>query len=485
MAKLLDGGLTHAIRGIGHTINDKAENCMDWLPTLSERQGPVFLRIVDALAADIASGRLVRGQQIPTHRALASALDIDLTTVTRAYGEARRRGLLEAQVGRGTFISETTARAAGNIPFQVKIDLSMNLPPQPVEANLDSRIAQGLQSIQNEASFSAFLNYQYPGGSDDEREVAAKWLRPRVLDANAGRLVIYPGNQAILFNALLSVASPGDVVLTEALTFPGMKAAADKLRLRLVGIAMDDEGILPDAFQAACKAHKPKAVYLIPTLHNPTTATLGPERRKIIADIIRKNGLFLIEDDAYGLLEPTVSPIANLIPERTYLAVGLSKCIAPALRVSFLLAPDSASEQRMRSNLQATMLMPPPLMVALVAHWLRFGVADKIILAIRNEAIGRQQLARRFLKGVPYAARPNGHHLWLSLPAHWNRAEYLTHVLRHGLAVVGDDAFAVGDAASPGVRVSLGAARNRAELAQALQCLANTLKSGVRTGQIV
>ena len=178
------------------------------------------MRIVDALAADIASGRLVRGQQIPTHRALAGALDIDLTTVTRAYGEARRRGLLEAQVGRGTFVSETTARAAGDIPFQVKIDLSMNLPPQPLEASLDLRIAQGLQSIQNESSFSAFLNYQYPGGSDDQREVAAKWLRMRVPDANAGRLVIYPGNQAILFNALMSVTSPGDVVLTEALTFP-------------------------------------------------------------------------------------------------------------------------------------------------------------------------------------------------------------------------------------------------------------------------
>jgi DNA-binding transcriptional MocR family regulator len=458
---------------------------MDWLPTLSERQGPVFLRIVDALAADIANGRLVRGQQIPTHRALARALDVDLTTVTRAYGEARRRGLLEAQVGRGTFVSETTARSARNIPFQVKIDLSMNLPPQPVEANLELRIAQGLQSIQNESSFSAFLNYQLPGGSDDEREVAAKWLRTRVPDASAERLVIYPGNQAILFNALMSLTSPGDVVLTEALTFPGVKAAAEKLRLRLAGVRMDQEGILPEALKAACKEHKPKAVYLIPTLHNPTTATLGTERRKIIADIIRKNGIFLIEDDAYGLLERTVSPIANLIPERSYLAVGLSKCIAPALRVSYLLAPDPASEQKMRSNLQATMLMPAPLMVALVTHWLRSGIADKIILAIRNEAIGRQQLANRFLKGVSYAAKPNGHHLWLPLPPQWNRAEFLSHVLRHGLAVVGDDAFAVESVASQAVRVSLGAARNRAELAQALQFLADTLKSGIRNGQVV
>ena len=458
---------------------------MDWLPTLSERQGPVFLRIVDALADDIANGRLVRGQQIPTHRALADALGVDLTTVTRAYGEARRRGLLEAQVGRGTFISETTARAAADIPSQVKIDLSMNLPPQPVEANLDLRIAQGLQAIQNEASFSAFLNYQRPGGSDEQRAVAARWLRTRVPDASAERLVVYPGNQAALFNALMSLTSPGDVVLTEALTFPGMKAAAEKLRLRLVGVAMDADGIRPDALKAACKAHKPKALYLVPTLHNPTTTTLSAARRKIIAEIIRKQGLFLIEDDAYGLLEPSVSPIANLVPERTYLAVGLSKCIAPALRVSYLLTPDAAAEQQMTGSLQATTLMTPPLMVALVTHWLKSGIADKIIAAIRNEASGRQQLARKLLQGVAYAAKPHAHHLWLPLPPQWTRAEFLSRVLRHGLAVVGDDAFAVGNVTAPAVRVSLGAARNRADLAQALQCLADMLKSPVRTGQIV
>src|SRR6201995_113842 len=206
-----------------HTIKDNAADCMDWVPTLSEWQGPMFLRIVDALAADIASGRLVRGQPLPTHRALAAALDLDLTTVPRAYGEARRRGLLEARVGQGTFVSETTARAASDLPIQISIDLSMNIPPQPVEANLDLRIAQGLATIRAEAGFSAFLSYARPGGSDDERGVAASWLQPRVPHADAERIVIFPGSQAIIFNALLALASPGDVVLTEALTFPGVK----------------------------------------------------------------------------------------------------------------------------------------------------------------------------------------------------------------------------------------------------------------------
>ena len=123
---------------------------MDWIPTITEGSGSVYMRIVDALSADIASGRLARGQQLPTHRALARALDIDLTTVTRAYGEARRRGLIDARVGQGTFVSETTARVASDIHYQVKIDLSMNVPPQPVEANLEMRIAQGLALIQKE-----------------------------------------------------------------------------------------------------------------------------------------------------------------------------------------------------------------------------------------------------------------------------------------------------------------------------------------------
>jgi len=458
---------------------------MDWIPAIDEWQGPIYLRIVDALSADIHSRRLVRGQQLPTQRALAEALGVDLTTVTRAYGEARRRGLIEARVGQGTFVSETTARQAADIPAQVRIDLSMNIPPQPVEANLDLRIAQGLAAVRSEASFSAYLNYARPGGSDDEREAAAQWLHPRLAGASADRLLIYPGTQAVLFNTLLALTAPGDVVLTERLTFPGIRAAAARLGVRLVGVAQDDKGIDPDALAQACRQHQPKAIYLIPTQHNPTTATLDLPRRQAIAGIVRASGAWLIEDDAYGLLEPAAVPIASLAPERSYYAASLSKCIAPALRVAFLLTPDQAAEQAMRGNLQATMQMPPLLMVALVTHWIRTGVADQIVTAVRNEAIGRQQLAARMLQGLPYAARPSSHHLWLPLPRQWPSTDFLSDMLRHGLAVVGGDAFAVEPGAANGVRVSLGAARNRAELAQALQLLAATLRARPAEIQIV
>jgi DNA-binding transcriptional MocR family regulator len=445
----------------------------------------MFLRIVDALSADIAGGRLVRGERLPTHRALASALDLDLTTVTRAYGEARRRGLLEARVGQGTFVSETTARAASDLPTPVNIDLSMNLPPQPVEANLDLRIAQGLAAIRSDAGFSAYLGYSRPGGSVNEREAAADWLRPRVPQASPERIVIYPGSQAIIFNALLGLTSPDDVVVTEALTFPGLKAAAARLIVRLVGVPMDGEGVQPEALDDAIRRHKPKAVYLVPTQHNPTTATMGPARRQAVAEIIRKRSTVLIEDDVYGPLEPQLKPIATLIPERTYYAASIAKCIAPALRVAYLLAPDAAAEQRMRGNLQASLQMPPSLMVALLTHWLRTGVANEIIRAIRNEAAARQQLAARFLKGIAFAARPASHHLWMPLPTQFSGTDLLSHLMRHGLAAVGEDAFAIGEGAPRGLRVSLGAARNRAELSQALQVLSDAVKTPVGAPQIV
>jgi len=458
---------------------------MEWVPTISEHQGPLYQRVVSALENDIAAGRLVRGQQLPTHRALARALGVDLTTVTRAYSEARRRGLIDAQVGRGSFVSETSVRPGRQHAPEVRIDLSMNVPPHPLEAQLDERILQGLEAIRQKSGLTAFLNYLEPGGSERERATGARWLRPRVPHAAPERMVIYPGTQAIIFNLLMQLAGRGDVVLTEALTFPGMKAAAARLGIRLVGVAMDEGGVLPQALANACRAHRPKAVYLIPTLHNPATATLSPERRAAIASVIRGAGTVLIEDDAYGLLDPSASPIANLIPERTYLATTLSKCIAPALRVSYLLTPDLAAQEEMRARLQASAQMPPPLMVALATHWIESGIAERIIAAIRNEAAGRQQLASRALKGLSFAAGRSGHHLWLRLSSEWRREDFVSYLLRNGLAVVGSDAFAVDANPPQALRISLGAARNRAELAEGLRLLASALRVPAAQRQIV
>jgi histidinol-phosphate/aromatic aminotransferase/cobyric acid decarboxylase-like protein len=253
------------------------------------------------------------------------------------------------------------------------LDLSMNLPPQPMEADLEGRLTRGIAAIQREVGFSAHLNYRDPGGTEAERDIAAEWLRSRIPDARRDRVVICPGTQNALFNLLVALTAPGDVVLTEALTYPGIRAAAACRDVRLVGVAIDEQGILPDALDAACRKHSPKAVYLIPTIHNPTTATMPRARREQVAEILRARDVLLLEDDAYGMLAPGAVPLAALVPERTYFAATLSKCIAPGLRVSFLLTPDQDSASVLATALRATVHMPAFLMVALVTRWLQDG----------------------------------------------------------------------------------------------------------------
>jgi len=458
---------------------------MDWMPTIENSSKPVYEGIVEALNADIAAGRLHRGQRLPTHRALAKALGVDLTTVTRAYNEARRRGLTEARVGQGTFVAESPARAPRAAAAGIAFDLTMNLPPQPVEADLDGRIARGLAAVQRDFGFSDFLSYQHAGGSEADRATAAQWLRRRVRTAEADRLLVSPGTQTALAALLLATTSPGDVVLVDRLTYPGFKTAAAALGVRLVGVEADEEGMLAEALAEAAERHRAKAVYLIPTMHNPTTLTIGPARREQLAATIRRCGLLLFEDDAYGCLDPKVQPIAVLIPDRAYVAVSLSKCIAPGLRVSFLLTPDRAAAASLANAMRTLAQMPVPLMVALVMRWLADGSADSIVSAIATEAAARQKLAARALSGHNYRAHPKGLHVWLALPSAWTRAEFAAHIQRQGLAVVTSDSFSVDDHPEHAIRIALGAARSRSDLVGALDVLTTALRSPTYASRIV
>jgi DNA-binding transcriptional MocR family regulator len=457
---------------------------MDWVPTITPRAGPAYRQIAEAIERDVLSGRLRRGQQLPTHRALARALGIDLTTVTRAYSDAVGRGLVEGRVGQGTFVSESSLRPPSLTAEVIDVDLSMNVPPQPAEAALDSRIAQGLAAIERRTGLSALMNYQKPGGGGSEIEDAVAWLAPRLPGLSSDRLAIVPGGQSAIFCTLLFLCRPGDTVLTEALTFPGFKSAARKLGLNVIGVAVDREGARPDALAKAIRDHPPKAVYLTPTIHNPTTATMSAARRKDIAAILRRSAVPLIEDDAYGLLDPSQDLIATLIPEQTFVTTSLSKCLTPGLRVAFLAAPDADSAAGVRRPLQAIAHMAAPLMVALALEWLRSGEAETIIAAIRQEAGARQDLAARILKGHSYAAHRHGHHIWAPLPEDWSRIEFVSQLSRRGLGVVASDAFAV-QSPPQAIRLGLGAARTREDLAAALYLLAATLRQSGESAMVV
>jgi DNA-binding transcriptional MocR family regulator len=447
-----------------------------WTPAVSKSGGPVYLAIADAIEADIREGRLQPGTRLPPQRALAERLGIDFTTVTRAYSEARNRGLVEGRVGQGTYVraqrpvSVSAPAVAGGA-----VDMSMNLPPQFDDAALAQRMWRGISSIEQSGGLGLLMRYQEAGGAAADREAGAVWLRQRLPGISRERVLVCPGAQGALLAVTSMLAGPHDVILAEALTYPGFRALAAHLRIHVVGLPMDREGIEPDAFETACRQAKPKALYCTPTLHNPTTATMSLERRTAIAEIARRHGVPIIEDDAYGFI-PNVSPapLAALAPELTYHVSGVAKWLSPALRVAYLAVPDNRLALRAAAAIRATAALASPLTAAIASRWIEDGTASAVLKAIRAEAAARQKEAARILPAGSFAAQPEGFHLWLTLAAPWTRAQFSARLRPAGVGVVVSDAFALG-APPEAVRVGLGAAPTRSDVVRGLEAIAELL----------
>ncbi len=447
-----------------------------WRPQLVESARMKYLGIVEALEADIRSGRVARGDRLPSQRAIAETLNVDLTTVTRAFNEARRRGLVAAQAGRGTFISETLEARSSSESLTPLIDLSMNIPPQPQAANLRRIFPQGITEILGGSRGLLSLHYQESNGAESDRQSAANWLNRRIEGVTADRLVVTGGAQSALYAICDLLLARGDVIAAGAVTYPGLKAVAAQKGLVLAPLAMDEEGILPDAFEKACREKAPKALYLIPTIDNPTTATLSEERRKALAALARKHGVAIIEDDPYSPLRPDrLITVAELASDITWHIATLSKCATPALRVAYVVAPNSSHALRLAGVLRATILMAPPLMSALASRWISDGTLEMLTTAIQTENVERQKLASTIFDGIPFAADPYGHHLWLLLPDHWRAADFAEHADRAGVSIVPSSAFATTAYPIEAVRISLGVAPDRGALEDALTLLSGLI----------
>ena len=213
-----------------------------WKPRLSRSGGPVYLAIADALAADIQSGRLTEGVRLPPQRSLAEALGIDFTTVTRAYAEAGRRGLIEGRVGQGSYVRR---RPSGAVPAASpgRVDMSMNLPPRFDDARLHARMWRAIADLESSGGDDLLARYQAPGGATADRSAGAHWLTPRIPGRSADRVLQCPGTQGALLAVIGLLAASGETICTEALTYPGLRSLTAHLGIRIAAVDMDAEGV--------------------------------------------------------------------------------------------------------------------------------------------------------------------------------------------------------------------------------------------------
>jgi DNA-binding transcriptional MocR family regulator len=246
---------------------------------------------------------------------------------------------------------------------------------------------------------------------------------------------------------------------------------------------MDEDGLRPDALEAACRGGGARALYCLPTIQNPTATVVPPARRREIAHIAREHGLALVEDDIHALLpQPPLAPISSYAPEISYYVTSTSKLLAPGLRVGYLAAPPGTAD-RMAAAIRATTWMAAPLLAEIASVWIRDGTADRVLDGRRDEAKARQEMARATLAGTRYRAHPCGYHIWLELESPWTSEAFAAHALHRGVAVTPADVFAVGHGPPPsGVRVCLGGPRSRGELEKGLRLLLEAFEASPERG---
>jgi len=446
-----------------------------WLPQVEGRPGPRYLAIAQALQEDIERGRLGGGSRLPTHRELAHRLGVTVGTVSRAYLEAERRGLIDGQVGRGTFV-----RQLGAVPaFAIRreeggiVDLSLNLAPI---AGTASVLAAGLTHLARHGDLASLLAYQHELGLPGHRAAGAAWLARTGVETAPERVAVTSGAQHALHASLTALTRPGDTILVEALTYPGAKVLASQLGLQVRDVALDEEGLRPDALEAACREERARVLFTMSTLHNPTTATQSAERRRRIVEVARRHDLIIVEDDIYGfLLESPPEPLAALAPERCIYLTSLSKSVAAGLRLGYVAAPAEWIE-RIGAAVRGTIWMTSPLLAEIAARWIRDGAAARLADERRDFARRRQAIAARALAGQRVESHPASFHLWLHLPEPWHWSDFVAAAENRGVRVTPPDLFATGRGAIPhAVRLCLSAVESEARLEAGLGTLAALL----------
>jgi DNA-binding transcriptional MocR family regulator len=450
-----------------------------WEPHLADRSGPLYRSIADALAEALEQGELAPGDRLPTHRALARRLGVTVGTVSRAYAEAERRGLVTGQVGRGTFVHPPAeeSRVFGEpLSEGVEVDLRLSLAAVPCCPEEGRRLRESVRAL-GELELPRLMGPTPPGGTMAHRTAAARWLHDRGLRVEAEQVVVCSGAQHAMAAVFSTLAGPGDLVLCEELTFPGMKGVANLLRLRLEGIASDDAGLRPDALAVACRDRKVSALYTIPTLQNPTGTVMPEGRRREVAAVAAEHGVPVVEDDVYAfLLEDPPPPLFSLGPGESYYLTSTSKVVAAGLRIGFLAGPEERVE-RLTSAVWATAWMATPATAELVRRWIEEGAMKAFARWKREEAAARWEVARRVLGPHFPAGGPGaGFNLWLQLPEPWRAAELVAQARCRGVAITAAEEFVPGRGIAPhAVRLCLMAPRDRETLERGLGVIAGLL----------
>lgn len=453
---------------------------------LAHGLGVKYKRLADAVEKGIDEGLIEAGSKLPPHRLLADSLGVTIGTISRAYGELERVGLVVARVGDGTYVRQRGMERPRDGGFrnvsdepQAFFDMSRNQPIPGQEALFLSQSLQALaldpQALQHISGYTADT------GLLRHRAAGAHWLRHQAFVPDAEQIVCVNGGQHGLLCALMGLLKAGDTVVTEHLTYPGLISVARMLGIKLIGVAMDDEGLLPQALEEVCRNHRVSALYCTPTIQNPTAAVMSVPRREAITGICRQHNLLIFEDEAHAVLaQQRPLPLSHFAPERSVLIGSLSKAVSAGLRVGYLHAPQPLIG-RLSAAVRGTCWMASPLTLEVASLWIENGTAQQLLGQQIAEIGRRKVLAAGRLEGLTYNTHPHSPHFWIEVPEPWRASQIAAELKEKNYLVATAEAFAVGHGAVPQfIRASVcSSAGDDRMLLQGFEALAGALAETV------
>ncbi|MDF1762766.1 MAG: PLP-dependent aminotransferase family protein [Oleibacter sp.] len=447
-----------------------------WARRLKNSQGqPAYRLIADLIAEDVDSGRLQARDRLPPLRDLANATGINYTTAARAYSEAKNRGLIDSHPGSGTFVKGKTAPIR---PSSGSYEMTMNLMVEPAIPTLVEQIRDSAIGVLAQKDLYSMLRYQAFGGNKENKEAALIWLDQRLPSPQAEQLLICPGIHSALIGLMSTLVEKHQVLCVESLVYPGIKAIAAHLGIGLLSLESDSDGLLVRPFEEACKQGNVAAIYLNPTIQNPTTSTMSLSRREAIADVCLRYNVQIIEDDAYTMLaEQAPISFAELAPDLTWYITGTSKCFGPGVRSAFMHTPSKRHSQRLAAAMRALHVMSSPLTDALVTQWILDGTAEKMLQATRREAIARLRIAEPLLGLKNIRSAEGAFHLWMSIPktSDWNSSELAVQLRDIGLSAVSSAAFSTDNNPPNAIRLCFGGPISREQWEDNLHQMADLI----------
>ncbi|WP_312045110.1 PLP-dependent aminotransferase family protein [Erwinia sp.] len=442
-----------------------------------ESQRPAYLLIADMIAEGIGSGEFPAHYRLPPLRELAAILGLNYTTVTRGYAEARRRGLIDSRPGLGSFIR---SKASSLPKVTSSYEMTMNAPVEPDMRFLEEEMRNGVINLFNRSSITDLMRYQDFGGTAEDKAVAMHWIGQKCKVNNPSEILVCPGIHVALVGLLTLTKRKNSALCVSNLVYPGIKAIASQLNIKLKVVSCDKDGPIPSSLEALCKLGLISSFYINPTLHNPTTLTIPLKRRTELAEICLRYDIAVIEDDAYAaLMKDYIPAFAEIIPGLTWYITGLSKCLGPGLRIGFVKCPDKQSAHLLSGILRTLTVMSSPFTNALACQWITDGTAERMLAAVRTEAKQRQKLAALHLAGLDYSADENGYHIWLPIPEiiSTNSSDVAAKLREQGISVVSGVAFCTDNSPPNNIRLSLGGAQTRQQCEENLKTLGGLLSN--------